>query len=82
MYSQLLVLRDNFAKSLVAACQAADSNQSVGGGVSNEDEETKKLKEQNKKLNYRVLHLTRAYEKQEEEIERLRAENAKLKENK
>ena len=78
MYEQLLTLRDNFAKSLVAACQAADSNAGSSAGVES-NEELDKLKEQNKKLNYRVVHLTRAYDLKDEEVERLRAENEKLK---
>ena len=70
-------MRDNFAKSLVSACQVADSN--AGGAPASDNEELAKLKEQNKKLNYRVLHLTRAYDQKDEELDRLRAENEKLK---
>ena len=77
----MLALRDNFAKSLDQACQEAEK---CGGSGTADQSEVDKIQAENQKLQYRIVHMQRAYDRlvddksKDEEIERLRTENQKL----
>jgi hypothetical protein len=74
-----LAIREGFAQTLSQACQSAETPQSSASS-----EDLTKLKADNVKLQYRIEHLTSAYDQEvsdtsrKEELFKLKAENVKL----